>query len=711
MRRALIAAILLVPLFVLLLLWLRPELDPTFNVPLFHFYIVTFTSFAATVVSFLLIVALGPVARPRHMLAAVAFAVMGVLFIIHGLTTPGAIIPASHPAVPAVSWSAWLTMFSGGTIFAVASFDQPRGLSRPFLVRFVIGAAVGVMFYISVVLTMPHWLAVIESNAAPWHRRLLLLFTAAVWLLAAFQFWQTWREERAPIDGALALVSIWLMEGSISLHLFPLWNLSWWSYHIFLLLSFLFAARVLFMAYEQVRQFSLIRYYVAASVILTMLAALVTSYLITHFAERILTEEISVSSIGILEAFVADIEGQLPPDASGEEVREAFIPRLYALPVDEFALYDVEGHRLYPQDTERLAGYADHRRAWWQEVLGGETVVRLMRPEYEASEHDAYGGIAAAPDGDAVHRVRSYIAIGPSGAPAAVLATSMELPQLTRTIMQTRIGGLLIAVVTMGLLFAVLLVVVRRADSIISARTEELAVAYRDLRQAEGMRDDLTHMIVHDLRTPLTTISASLGLLQRLPENGREDLQERVVERTTRAAQQLDGMIDDILTVSKIESGELRPHIEKVLLDRLLAERLDPFYVQAAAEEKTLKLVCHDNLEVPLDPRLTSRVVDNLVNNAFKYTQPGGQITVSAYRGNGSIYLSVRDDGEGIPDDYKEYIFQKFSQVPGSAGRAMRKGTGLGLAFCHLVVRAHEGRIWVEDAPGGGSEFKITLPA
>jgi signal transduction histidine kinase len=710
MRRALVAAVLLVPILMLLLLGLRPELDPAFNVPLIHFYLVTFTSFAATVVSFLLVVALGPVARPRHMLAAVAFAVMGVLFIIHALTTPGALIPVSHPAVPAVSWSAWLTLFSGGTIFAVASFDRPRGLSRPFLVRFVVGAAVAVMFYISVVVTMPHWLAVVENNAAPWHQRLLFLFTAAVWLLAAFQFWQTWREERAPIDGALALVSIWLMEASISLHLFPLWNLSWWSYHALLLVSFLFAARVLFMTYEQARQFSLMRYYVAASLILTVLAALVTSSMMTYFAERILTAEISESSVELLEAFVADTEGQLPPDASSDDLREAFISRLYALPVDEFALYDAQGHRLYPEETTMLVGYANHERAWWQRVLAGETVVRLMRPDHEASAGDGYGGAANAAL-DEVHTVRSYIAIGPSDAPSAVLATSMALPQLTRTIMETRVGGLLIAAATMGFLFAVLLVVVRRADSIISARTEELAAAYRDLRQAEGMRDDLTHMIVHDLRTPLTTISASLGLLKRLPEPGREELQERVVERTTRAAQRLDSMIDDILTVSKIETGELRPRIEQVLLDRLLAERLDPFYAQAVAEDKTLKLECHDQLEVPLDPRLTSRVVDNLVNNAFKYTRPGGQITVSAYRENGSIYLSVRDDGEGIPDDYKEYIFQKFSQVPEEAGRAVRKGTGLGLAFCQLVVKAHHGRIWVDDAPGGGSEFKIALPA
>ncbi|HZD10369.1 MAG TPA: HAMP domain-containing sensor histidine kinase [Candidatus Binatia bacterium] len=590
MRRPAIVLVLIAPAAILFFFWLRPDLDTAIRVPVLHFYVVTFTSLSATVVSFLLIVALGSVARPRHVLAAVAFAVMGTLFSIHGLTTPGAIIPATHPAVPAVSWSAWLTLFSGGVIFAIAGMDRPQGLSPRFLIHFIIAAAVGVMLYISVVLTVPQWLGAIEANAAPWHRRLLFIFSFGVWLLAAIQLFRTWRETRQPIDGTLTLVAGLLAQSTVSMHVFPLWNLSWWLYHLLLLGSFLLTATILFSAYEHAREFRLVRYFLAASAILTVLLALVASFLFSEFAEHVLTT------------------------------------------------------------------------------------------------------------------------MGSSAASAAVSGYGLDTTDVTEAVMRARSTGLLIATVTMGVLFTVLLLVVRRADAIITARSKQLAVALRDLRQAEVMRDDLTHMIVHDLRTPLTAILTSLGLLKRLPPDASGENRVRIVDRTVSAAQRLDKMIDEILMVSKMEKGELHPRREPVSLPQLLAQQLDPYYLQATAEDKTLDVACAEELQASIDPMLTGRVLENLLSNAFKYTSRGGHITVSAQGQNGVLTMHVRDDGEGIPDAYKEQIFGKFNRVPEMAGRPVRKGTGLGLAFCRLAVEAHGGTIWVQDAPGGGSEFIMKMP-
>lgn len=589
MRRSAVVLALVAPALILVSFWLRPDLDRVIRVPLLHFYIVSFTSLSATVVSFLLVSALGAVARPRHVLAAVAFAVMGSLFSVHGLTTPGAIIPASHPAVPAVSWSSWLTLFSGGVIFSMAALDRPGGYSRRFMLRFVFVAAMGVMLFVSLVVTAPQWLGVIEANAAPWHRRVLFLFSFAVWALASVQFFQTWRETGNRIDGTLALVAALLTQATVSMHLFPLWNLSWWLYHFILLSSFLLTAYVLFATYEQAREFRLSRYFLAAASILTVLLALVASYLFTEFVER--------SLLG----------------ASGE--------------------------------------------------------------------------------------------VGLAG-----VAAQLETAQLTETVIRARVIGLMIAAGTMGLLFTVLWLVVRRADRIIVSRNEELAVAYRDLRKAETMRDDLTQMIVHDLRTPLTAILTSLGLLGRMSAEKRAEHRERVIDRTRRAAERLDRMIDDILLVNKMEKGELDLRIQPVKLASLLSQQLDPYYLQADAEEKTLELHCPAELMASLDPRLTGRVLENLVSNAFKYTAAGGRISVAAAGRNGTVAMTVTDDGEGVPDEYKERIFGKFSQAPGADGRPLRKGTGLGLAFCRLAIEAHGGKIWVVDAPGGGSEFRIELP-
>jgi len=100
-----------------------------------------------------------------------------------------------------------------------------------------------------------------------------------------------------------------------------------------------------------------------------------------------------------------------------------------------------------------------------------------------------------------------------------------------------------------------------------------------------------------------------------------------------------------------------------------------------------------------------------LIGNAFKYTAEGtGRIGVSGYAEDGRVAVHVIDNGEGVPDVYKDKIFSKFVQAPDEK-RALRKGTGLGLAFCRLVVEAHGGEITVQDAPGGGSDFVLWLPA
>lgn len=577
MRRSPISWALLTPALILLFFWIRPQADSAFRAPLFHFYIVTFTSFAATVVSFLLVAILGPLAQARHLLAAVAFALMGTLFVVHGLATPGALIPASHPAVPAIGWAAWLTLFVGGVVFALAGVGRRNAAERFSLPPVVVALAVVVLLFISVVVAVPQWLRVVESSAGPWHRRLLFLSSLGVWITAAYYFRKQWQGSGNAIDRSLAMVATLLAQATVSMHLFPVWRLSWWLYHALLLAGFLLTAFVLFKAHERARQFRLVPYYLAASLILTALLALIASYLFNGFAQRLTSD-------------------------------------------------------------------------------------------------------------------------------------GMALAEATR---RARLAGLAIGSLTMGSLSAALLIVVRRADRIITARTEELAVAYRDLRRAEAMRDDLTQMIVHDLRTPLTAILSSLGLLRQLPGKGNEvqsGLQARVVDRTNRAAKRLERMIDDILTVGKIESGELTPQREKVKVATLLERHLDPFLLRAGSEGKALAVECPPHLNAHLDPELTGRMLENLVNNAFKYTTSGGKIAVSAVRENGTLRMSVRDNGQGIPDEFKEHVFGKFAQVPAESGESSRKGTGLGLAFCQLVVEAHGGRIWVEDSPEGGSDFRVSIP-
>jgi len=135
------------------------------------------------------------------------------------------------------------------------------------------------------------------------------------------------------------------------------------------------------------------------------------------------------------------------------------------------------------------------------------------------------------------------------------------------------------------------------------------------------------------------------------------------------------------------------------------------FAAQAQTQEKFLTFNCPPDLTVAVDPALIGRVVDNLISNAFKYTEErSGRIRIDGCAENGRAWVHVIDNGEGVPDAYKDEIFAKFVQAP-DAKRALRNGTGLGLAFCRLVVEAHGGEIAVQDAPDGGSDFVLWIPA
>jgi signal transduction histidine kinase len=579
MRRLLFLTALVAPVLFLLFFWFFPEWDRRLQLPLFHFYVVTFTTFAAAVVSILLARILRPVAQTRHALAAVAFAVMGTLFFTHGLPTPGALTAHFHPAV---QWSAWLTLFSGGLIFFLASYDNDPNRQHKWLSLSTISyaAIIGVSGYLAVLLFAPHWLPRIAQQSDPWHLLVIFYITLGLWLWAGIRLWRIWQLSQNRVDGMLVLVSFWLAQAAISMHQFSLWQLSWWVYHFLLLAAFLGTFLVLVAQYEQARQFRLLPYYLATSFIVTVLLALMSAYLYGDFMASVLGRQI------------------------------------------------LEQHLLAAQES----------------------------------------------------------------------------------VFQRRIVGLVIAAFSMGILFLVLLLIVRRADRVINQNTDELALAYENLQRSERIRQDMTSMIVHDLRTPLTSIIASLDLTAHKNKGDMLNMEKGTFDRVRRAATRLSQMVDEILAVSKLEAGELEIRRQSVPLQAFLTERLEGFSAQAARESKSLQLDCEADTVARLDPSLLGRVIENLIANGLKHTSSSGVVHVSAWRNDQKIWIAVRDNGIGIPEAYRERIFDKFVQVPSTDERITRRGTGLGLAFCRLAVEAHNGRIWVENIEEGGSDFRLWLP-
>ncbi len=238
--------------------------------------------------------------------------------------------------------------------------------------------------------------------------------------------------------------------------------------------------------------------------------------------------------------------------------------------------------------------------------------------------------------------------------------------------------------------------------------TAEIAESYRKLQQLERLRDDLTHMIVHDLRTPLTSL---LSGLQTVPLVGEMNpVQTEMLEIAVTGGETLLNMINDLLDVEKMEQDSV-PLVKTTLTAAGLIERAC-LQVSLLAASNNLTLV-RETTELPLfagDEDKLTRTLVNLIGNAIKFTPPGGTVTVQAScTGKNCLLFSVSDTGEGIPPEAFERIFEKFSQVENrKAGRKM--STGLGLTFCKLAVEAHGGRIWVQSAPDHGSVFYFTVP-
>ncbi len=236
-------------------------------------------------------------------------------------------------------------------------------------------------------------------------------------------------------------------------------------------------------------------------------------------------------------------------------------------------------------------------------------------------------------------------------------------------------------------------------------------------RELEQAREDLSNMIVHDLRGPLTAITTSLKLLNEIapPDDPIGRAVKQTTEAAARAVRKLLNLVDSLLDISKLESGMMTLEREPAQLAPLCRAVADEFAPLAQELEVSLGVDIPDDLAIlNIDSEKIERVLLNLVDNAIKFTPAGGSVSIRAYmpkQAGGSdeyVRVDVRDSGPGVPDEHKERLFDRFAQLDEQRGR--RRGTGLGLTFCKLAVEAHEGEIWVEDNPGGGAVFAFTLP-
>ena len=237
---------------------------------------------------------------------------------------------------------------------------------------------------------------------------------------------------------------------------------------------------------------------------------------------------------------------------------------------------------------------------------------------------------------------------------------------------------------------------------------ERLRQTNAQLRESERLRDNLTQMIVHDLRNPLVALMGWLDLLQSQRMQDADGVEQLLLKNARHGGEVLLGMVSELLDISKMEAGKLRLNPQAVDLCALLRETADAMHALGEVEELDLQVVpCDAAVTVTCDRQLISRVLVNLVSNAIKHTPAGGSVTLSVHLQADEVQVRVSDTGIGISAENQARIFEKFAQVQ---QKGERRGTGLGLTFCKIAMEAHGGRIWVESEVGEGSTFAFTLP-
>jgi signal transduction histidine kinase len=228
-----------------------------------------------------------------------------------------------------------------------------------------------------------------------------------------------------------------------------------------------------------------------------------------------------------------------------------------------------------------------------------------------------------------------------------------------------------------------------------------------NLLDLQQQREQLFQFIVHDLKNPLTTIQVGLEILE--DRDDASPAAQTQLRRLRDTAQGMGRMIQNILDIGQAEQVGLELRKTRIPLESWMPLLLKEVESQAKSRSHALSWGCPEGLEIEADPDFLRRLLLNLLENALKYSPTGSHTRIEAQPSKRGIRLSVQDQGQGIPEAMRERIFGKFVRLD-ETGTGARAGSGLGLAFCQLVAEAHDGRIWVEDNPAGGSVFVVELP-
>ncbi|WP_078120943.1 sensor histidine kinase [Thiosocius teredinicola] len=341
-------------------------------------------------------------------------------------------------------------------------------------------------------------------------------------------------------------------------------------------------------------------------------------------------------------------------------------------------------------------------------VVSGETVA-----SFDVSQISEW---QVQPEG--VHKIVTSALHGPltyGGRSGLLIATSPERGHFSRS--HTQIMRRMLLLIEQALVHIeihesqqreqALLIDREQLKEMVDERTAELAHAMQLAVEANESKSQLVASMAHELRTPLHAIIAFSDMALSPDHSTDQQKMLRYFNRIQSAGTTLLNLVDELLDLSKMESGKLEFSFQPAEMSGLVNAVIGEF--ESMAHARSVKLFAAvDPVVGVVDADRIKQVVRNLISNALKFSPSGSTMHITLTGNQSQLLLCVDDQGEGIADADKERIFDDFVQTANGAAKV--GGSGLGLAICREIVRAHHGRIWVENASGGGASFRVSLP-
>lgn len=289
-----------------------------------------------------------------------------------------------------------------------------------------------------------------------------------------------------------------------------------------------------------------------------------------------------------------------------------------------------------------------------------------------------------------------------------------QCPQFLFLIMGTLIIVTLVASYAIGTRFlydpAIIALIDAGLTAILFTISYITTRSFERLAEASRMKSEFINIVSHQLRAPITNIKWITEFLTsddvEMTEEKREEYFSHLRENNDRMVE----LVDELLIVSRIEEGSLPVRKKEASLEELVRMQIERSLV--FAEASNVKIEPHIEKNIPLaffDPTLIKLVVENLIDNAIRYTKKGGEIDVWLSKKNKHLLFKIKDEGVGIPEKDQQFIFQKFFRSE-NALREQTKGSGLGLYICRTVIEKSDGKIWFQSKEGKGTTFYFILP-